>query len=110
MNGRAIFDSRFLVLAVVAAVMVGMAWFGSLWKPVAVMLGLAVGGSVAVLTGPTTERSAVLEDVPPPLFALVGVGLAWGGAEYAPAISISAFAGIAVGYVVTTAVLAVVDG
>jgi hypothetical protein len=109
-NGRAIFEIRFLVLAVVAAVMVGMAWFGGLWKPVAVMTGLALGGGVAVLAGPDTDLSTALDDVPPALFALVGVGLAWGGAEYAPAISISVFAGVAVGYVVTAAVLAVAEG
>jgi len=90
--------------------MLAMAWFGALWAPLAVAAG-GVGGVLAgVVAARASALTAPLDDVPPPLFALVGVALAWGGAAYAPALSLSAFAGVATGYVLAAGALAVVDG
>lgn len=110
MNLRAIFEARALVLFAVAAVMLAMASLGDLWRPIWVVAGLGVGGGVAVLTEDDNAVTEALDDVPPAAFALVGIALAWGGADYTPAISISAFAGLATGHVVTATVLRVFAG
>lgn len=109
MNVRALLDVRLLVLAVVGAVMVGMAWFGELFQPLLVGAGAVVGVAVAVAAALVPAVSESLDDVPPPLFAVIGVALAWGGAEYAPAIALSAFAGVAAGYALAAAGVAVAD-
>lgn len=98
-----------MVVGVVAVVMVGMAYFGGLWRPVAVLLGAGVGLVGAIVAERIPDAAEVLDDVPPPIFALAGVALAWGGAEYAPGLAISAFAGLAVGYVAATAAFVVAD-
>ena len=108
-NVRALVANRLAVVGLVAVVMVGMAYFGGLWRPLAVGLGAGVGLIGAIVAERIPGAAEALDDVPPPLFALVGVGLAWGGAEYAPALAISAFAGVASGYVVATAAFVVAD-
>lgn len=109
MNVRALVANRLVVVGLVAVVMVGMAYFGGLWRPIAVVLGGGVGLVGAIVAERIPEAEAVLDDVPPPIFALAGVALAWGGAAYAPALAISAFAGLTVGYVVATAAFVVAD-
>jgi len=109
-NVRALGESQFLLVGLVAVAMLGMAWVGELWAPLAVAGGGVLGVLVGVVAARAAELTAPLDDVPPPLFALVGVGLAWGGAAYAPALSLSSFAGVATGYWLAAAALAVVDG
>jgi len=106
-NVRALGTSRVVIVGLVAVVMVGMALFGGLWRPLAVGLGAGVGLIGAIVAERIPDAAAALDDVPPPLFALVGVGLAWGGAEYAPALALSSFAGIAGGYAVASTALVV---
>jgi hypothetical protein len=108
-NVRALAASRLLVVGVVAVVMVGMAWFGGLWRPLAVGLGFGVGLIGAIVAERIPDAAAVLDDVPPPLFALAGVGLAWGGAEFAPALALSGFAGVAAGYALATGMFVLGD-
>ena len=108
-NVRALATSRLLIVGLVAVVMVGMAWFGGLWRPLVVGLGFGVGLVAAIVAERIPEAAAVLDDVPPPVFALLGVGVAWGGAAYAPAIALSAFAGVAAAAALSTAVFVVAD-
>jgi len=109
-NVRALGTNRLVVVGLVAVVMVGMAFFGGLWRPLAVGLGAGLGLLAAIVAERIPDVAAALDDVPPPLFALVGVALAWGGAAYAPALAISSFAGVAAGYALATAAFVLADG
>jgi hypothetical protein len=108
-NVRALGTNRLVVVGLVAVAMVGMALFGGLWRPLAVGLGAGVGLIAAIVAERIPDAAAAIDDVPPPLFALVGVAFAWGGAAYAPALALSSFAGIAVGYVLATAAFVLAD-
>ena len=109
MNVRALGTNRLVVVGLVAVVMVGMALFGGLWRPLAVGLGAGLGLIAAIVAERIPDVAAALDDVPPPLYAVVGVALAWGGAEYAPALAISSFAGVSAGYALATAAFVLAD-
>lgn len=108
-NVRALGTNRLLVVGLVAVVMVGMAFFGGLWRPLAVGLGAGLGLIAAIVAERIPDAAAAFDDVPPPVFALAGVALAWGGAAYAPALALSSFAGLSAGYALATAAFVLAD-
>ena len=109
MNVRALGTNRLVAVGLVAVVMVGMAFFGGLWRPLAVGLGAGLGLITAIVAERIPDVATVLDDVSPPVLALVGVALAWGGAAYAPALAISSFAGLSAGYALATAAFLLAD-
>jgi hypothetical protein len=108
-NVRALGTNRLVVVGLVAVVMTGMAFFGGLWRPLAVGLGAGLGLITAIVAERVPDAAAAIDDVPPPLFAVVGVAFAWGGAAYAPALALSSFAGLSSGYTLATAAFVVAD-